>query len=1227
MQHHTRVMEELEKAVPRLRSSLRCSDHPIPQHHHSTLAQATESQQNDRHCQFSMCKYKDNAQSSGGCIPVPAQRPLLSTLLHTNSETSITLKRIEMLTRGAEIYSSLIKAFDTLVLLTTNVTKLKELAEDRLAALYGYKNLWYNIEEITKMLMLLKSAHELINNCRQCSSTLKAAREQVEKFSKTEPPVRKLLAHGTELLKSLERIVETPKQPIEWLRQLTTKLHTELAFISSLSDKTSNSVARTYECYTRLEKTYDWALEVMKFISQDPMENPMTHEALELLASGLKSFMDQKTLIDDTVFDEISREARFLSNRKLAERCKVAKRRCSETRHLAKVRLEGIVRAQQAIYPTPSNSLYRQSDEPEARLSHDPQNSQSAPATPALMTKCSKRKAALKRRSQSFEDDMVDEAIGEVTAFADVQLTCDCAVEACGQNLAPSLMDTSGQTHIQTQLEEDKGKEKGCTESTQVDLYLIECDASSGDSDKCDAVYRGDKFLETAEVIIPLEQTHLNHESLIIESPSMEDGHVVFAPPELQDQQNFPISDGSQNTHDSISSSEDTSKVTFDDIILKDNAFYEEEDENNSETLRINTRPTEPNVTNLPVACKDQSKISPILSTRQQQKAMQKRKSFHGFTSALTTSWSNFTKNWKVTDELAKRHSVSEVPEHSAKEASISSSHSSDGTITERSASRLLKVQRMDKTLSLVTSSTDSLPSLPEENVIDDSILPRFGRRHQSENGWTPVPVNSHLMHRRVLPSQRCTSMADLRLTESQVKARVTLAHIMDELVQTERDYALSLRLVVENYIPELAREDVPQTLRGKRAVIFGNIEKIYEFHDRYFLEDIAKCENEPFKIGQYFLKHESQFFMYTLYNKNKPKSDSLMFEYGAAFFKEQQAILGDKMDLSSYLLKPVQRMGKYALILKQVLKECPETDPEHRELVAAEEMVRFYLQHGNDLLAMDSLQGCDVNLQEQGTLLMQNEFVVFKNKKKGTRHLFLFEHLLIIAKTKRIGAGRDEYIYKSSLKTADIGLTENVGEGGMRFGIWFRKRTGESWSFQASSIQLKNRWVTAIERLLWKQALKSRESKQSELSSMGVGHKPSLELRKSADNIQDRFIPSLNKPLDKRHSMDSLDLSEVFEEPKKRPYSVISLAPSSSSNSSAGSTGPGSRNRYSYSWMDLKSALTGKDSLKSRSLRKIYKSDSKIHRCDLENLRSSHNPSVEALHNITLRRDSKSEV
>ena len=57
------------------------------------------------------------------------------------------------------------------------------------------------------------------------------------------------------------------------------------------------------------------------------------------------------------------------------------------------------------------------------------------------------------------------------------------------------------------------------------------------------------------------------------------------------------------------------------------------------------------------------------------------------------------------------------------------------------------------------------------------------------------------------------------------------------------------------------------------------------------------------------------------------------------------------------------------------------------------------------------------MNLQEQGTLLLQDEFTVLKSKRKTTRHIFFFEHLLVFAKTRKIGAGRDQYIYKTSLK------------------------------------------------------------------------------------------------------------------------------------------------------------------------------------------------------------------
>lgn len=77
-------------------------------------------------------------------------------------------------------------------------------------------------------------------------------------------------------------------------------------------------------------------------------------------------------------------------------------------------------------------------------------------------------------------------------------------------------------------------------------------------------------------------------------------------------------------------------------------------------------------------------------------------------------------------------------------------------------------------------------------------------------------------------------------------------------MIQTERDYVKSLEYVIENYVPMLLKEEIPQALRGQRNVIFGNIEKIYEFHSQHFLKELERHENCPLQVGESFLKHVS---------------------------------------------------------------------------------------------------------------------------------------------------------------------------------------------------------------------------------------------------------------------------------------------------------------------------------------------------------------------------------
>ncbi|XP_057568651.1 puratrophin-1 [Hippopotamus amphibius kiboko] len=331
---------------------------------------------------------------------------------------------------------------------------------------------------------------------------------------------------------------------------------------------------------------------------------------------------------------------------------------------------------------------------------------------------------------------------------------------------------------------------------------------------------------------------------------------------------------------------------------------------------------------------------------------------------------------------------------------------------------------------------------------------------------------------------------------------------VLAEMVATEREYVRALDYTMENYFPELDRPDVPQGLRGQRAHLFGNLEKLRDFHRHFFLRELEACTQHPPRVAYAFLRHRVQFGMYALYSKNKPCSDALMTSYGHVFFRDKQQALGDHLDLASYLLKPIQRMSKYALLLQELARACGGPVQELSALRAAQSLVRFQLRHGNDLLAMDAIQGCDVNLKEQGQLVRQDEFTVRSGRHKSLRRIFLFEELLLFSKPRRGPTGIDTFAYKRSFKMADLGLTECCGDSNLRFEIWFRRRKArDTFVLQAASLATKQAWTADISRLLWRQAIHNKELRMAEMVSMGVGNKAFRDIAPSEEAINDRTV------------------------------------------------------------------------------------------------------------------------
>ncbi|KAF7666525.1 hypothetical protein LDENG_00103540 [Lucifuga dentata] len=393
------------------------------------------------------------------------------------------------------------------------------------------------------------------------------------------------------------------------------------------------------------------------------------------------------------------------------------------------------------------------------------------------------------------------------------------------------------------------------------------------------------------------------------------------------------------------------------------------------------------------------------------------------------------------------------------------------------------------------------------------------------------------------------------------------LRHIVQEMVMTEREYVRSLSYIINHYFPEMDRADLPQDLRGKRSIVFGNLEKLLDFHSQFFLRELEACWKHPLRVPHCFLRHKEQFGLYALYSKNKPKSDALLASHGNAFFRRKQVDLGDKMDLSSYLLKPVQRMSKYALLLTDIMKEVGVS--QEAELVAlqtATNMVKFQLRHGNDLLAMDAIRDCDVNLKEQGQLIRQDEFTVWSGRRKCQRHVFLFEELVLFSKPKRMEGGLDVFIYKHSFKTADLGLTESTGDSGLQFEVWFRRRTSKNQTFilQAATPDIKHAWTTDIARILWTQASRNKEMRLKEMVSMGVGNKPFLDIQPSDAAINDRAIHYITKSRGSR-TRASIAVS-LFDHSNPFKHGAVTSDPRTLGPSSSSLLGPLNLHMYSES-------------------------------------------------------------
>uniref|UniRef100_H3D8M8 MCF.2 cell line derived transforming sequence like n=1 Tax=Tetraodon nigroviridis TaxID=99883 RepID=H3D8M8_TETNG len=401
-------------------------------------------------------------------------------------------------------------------------------------------------------------------------------------------------------------------------------------------------------------------------------------------------------------------------------------------------------------------------------------------------------------------------------------------------------------------------------------------------------------------------------------------------------------------------------------------------------------------------------------------------------------------------------------------------------------------------------------PVAPRPEAFIKSPLSSPGQpSHSSTNTESTKHCRRRTRQRRVL-SLAVTKEHNRHasLSEEEENLAVLRRHVMNELLETERAYVEELLCVLQGYASEMDNPAmlplIPAPLQNKKEVLFGNMSEIYHFHKRTFLRELEQYTDCPELVGRCFLQRMTDLQIYEKYCHNKPRSESLWRQCSdCAFFQNQecQKKLEHKLGLDSYLLKPVQRITKYQLLLKEMLKyskTCEGAD----DLQEALASILGILKAVNDSMHLIAITGYEGNLSELGKLLMQGSFSVWTEHKKGhakvkdlarfkpmQRHLFLHEKALLFCKRREEnGEGYEKapsYSFKHSLSMSAVGITENAKGDNKKFEIWCKSRE-EVYIVQAPTADVKTTWVNEIRKVLTTQLEACREASQQRSAEPG---------------------------------------------------------------------------------------------------------------------------------------------
>ena len=265
---------------------------------------------------------------------------------------------------------------------------------------------------------------------------------------------------------------------------------------------------------------------------------------------------------------------------------------------------------------------------------------------------------------------------------------------------------------------------------------------------------------------------------------------------------------------------------------------------------------------------------------------------------------------------------------------------------------------------------------------------------------------------------------------------------IISELMYTERDFIKDLEYLNDFWIMPLKNNNwIPEQRREKFVrTVFSNCRAVRDVNVK-FAEALTRRQQEApvvRNVGDIFLTYVPAFepFVYygahqlfAKYEFEKEKAGNPNF---ARFVEETERLKESrKLELNGYLTKPTTRLGRYPLLLEQILKTTADDNPDRQDIPKATALIKEFLGRVNAESGKSenrfNLMQLSQNLKFSGDpsmfvdlkLAEEGREIVYKGglKKSPTDNseitVYLFDHAVLLAKRKVTNKKEELRVYR----------------------------------------------------------------------------------------------------------------------------------------------------------------------------------------------------------------------